>query len=194
MHLHLHTWTFVLYNYLECYIIRLCVLLLTNVEVNVDFLVIHKTDKWFSLTLCTSLAEICADGHSVFLFHFKKHSWTVWEFTFEREDFISAAVFLWGPYATFKLKGIMLSWLWKREVLVHLIQHEGLQHCLTARPSGIQSTELSIVWYAGSSWLRMKTQTPFHFTNTFFFLLLLPADPFLLFSLEGPLIRHRMDN
>lgn len=130
------------------------------------------------------------DGHKAFLLHFKKRSWTIWQFTYKREDFISAAGCLWGHYATFKLKGIIMT---LEKVLAHIIQHEGLQHCLTAKPSGIRSTELSIVWYPGSSPLRMKIQAPFHFTNSFMFLLLLPAVTFLPLTLDSPLIRNGME-
>lgn len=63
----------------------------------------------------------------------------------------------------FTLQGIMLSWPRQRKVLVHIIHYEdiGLQHCLTAKPSGIQSTELSIVLHPEHSLLRVKSQLPF---------------------------------
>lgn len=40
----------------------------------------------------------------------------------------------------------------------------------------------------------METQAPSNFTNICFYLLLCPADTFLPFTLESPLISHGMDN
>lgn len=104
--------------------------------------------------------------------------------------FIKAAGCLWGPYATNWYHVILTC---EKKHFVHITQHEGLQKCLTAKPSGSQSTELSIVWHPGSSLLRMETQAPFNFTNICFYLLLCPEDNFLSFTLASPLISYGMD-
>lgn len=180
--------------WLESEITCLCLLLLKSAAVNVASLLSYKTGK-FSI-------------HSV-RFYQKLTGWIKKQM--DTKDLILKGTFeLFGSSlrkgnilsmhlyedfcATYKLKGNMLSSLWKKKIFVHITQHQSLQYRLTAKPSGIQSTELSSVWHPGSSLLRMETQDPFNFTNIWFYVLLCPADTFLSFTLENPLISHGVDN
>lgn len=62
---------------------------------------------------------------------------------------------------------VLCSHDWKSKVLARIIHYEdpGLLHCLTGKPSGICSTEHSIVRYPENSLLRVKSQSTCHFTN-----------------------------
>lgn len=88
----------------------------------------------------------------------------------KEKTFTSAPGCLWGLFAIFKLKSVILLWLWKSYCTYNSYISAWRPPALTAKPSGIQTTELFIVWYPGSSLMRMKTPAPFHFTNFFFFL------------------------
>lgn len=95
-----------------------------------------------------------------------KSTFEVFGSSFRKEKILSMQLY----------EDLMLYTNWKvlcylhleKKNFVHIAHHEGLKYCVTAKPSGIQSTELSFVWHPGSSLLQMETQAPFNFTNIFF--------------------------
>lgn len=166
----------------------LFVLLLKSVAVNVVFSTyLQNREVVFNYILCFSTRNLQMDT---------KNFYFILKSTFE---LLGSSPRKEGVLSMHLCEDLMLQFQTNWKILCYLTlekknfvhsQHEGLQNCLTAKPSGIQSTELSIVWHPRSSVLRMETQAPFNFTNICFYLLLCSADTFLPFTLESLLISH----
>lgn len=144
----------------------------------------------FNYTLYFSTRNLQMDAKSFYFI--LKSTFELFGSSFRKEKILSMQLY----------EDLMLYTNWKvlcylhleKKNFVHIAHHEGLKYCVTAKPSGIQSTELSFVWHPGSSLLQMETQAPFNFTNIFFYHLLCSADTFLSFTLENSLISHGIDN